>query len=176
MRCLQSHGSSPWTLDRNQRGFCLPLMLGYLPGLCIGLGWLLLRSDIGSAGHTLPSVSGLAHGVFTWPNANVLNARAASFVKMWVWAVPCLFVFAALGVLRHRENPKVRLLAASAVLTFVGYLFVTFDQGHGWGYRYFHSAWGVIRFWRAARWPSGRDESQSRFVCWRVCDFESGES
>ena len=138
----------PWVaamaLDRNQRRLCLPLILGYLPGLCIGLGWLLLKSDIGSAGHTLPSVSGLAHGVFTWPNANVLNSRAAAFVKLCVWAVPCLFAFAALGVSRLRENPKVRLLAMSAALTFVGYLFVTFDQGHGWGYRYFHSAWGVI--------------------------------
>jgi hypothetical protein len=138
----------PWmvamALDRNQRRLCLPLILGYLPGLCIGLGWLLLKSDIGSAGHTLPSVSGLAHGVFTWPNANVLNARAAAFVKLCVWAVPCLFAFAALGASRHRENPKVRLLAMSVALTFVGYFFVTFDQGHGWGYRYFHSAWGAI--------------------------------
>ena len=138
----------PWVialaLDRNQRRLCLPLILGYLPGLCIGLGWLLLKSDIGSAGHTLPSVIGLAHGVFTWPNANVMNSRAAAFVKLCVWAVPCLFAFAALAAFRHRENPKVRLLAMSAALTFVGYLFVTFDQGHGWGYRYFHSAWGVI--------------------------------
>jgi hypothetical protein len=138
----------PWmlamALDRNQRRLCLPLILGYLPGLCIGLGWLLLKSDIGSAGHTLPSVSGLAHGVFTWPNPNVLNARAAAFVKLCVWAVPCLFAFAALGAFRHRGNPKVRLLAMSAALTFVGYFFVTFDQGHGWGYRYFHSAWGAI--------------------------------
>jgi hypothetical protein len=138
----------PWVaamaLDRNQRRLCLPLILGYLPGLCIGLGWLLLRSDIAAAGHTLPSVSGLAHGVFTWPNATVLNARAAALVKLCVWAVPCLFAFAALGASRHRKNPKVRLLAMSAALTFVGYLFVTFDQGHGWGYRYFHSAWGVI--------------------------------
>ena len=138
----------PWitamVLDRNQRRFCPPLLLGYLPGVCIGLGWLLLRSDIGSLGDALPNASGLAHGVFTWPNANVLNTRAASLVKMWVWAVPCVFVFAAVGVSRHRENPKVRLLATSALLTFAGYLFVTFDQGHGWGYRYFHSAWGAI--------------------------------
>ncbi len=138
----------PWVvamvLDRNQRRFCLLLILGYLPGLCIGFGWLLLKSDIGSLGHTLPSVSGLVHGIFVWPNANVLNSRAAAFVKLCVWAVPCLFAFATLGALRHRENPKVRLLAASAALTFVGYLFVTFDQGHGWGYRYFHSAWGAI--------------------------------
>jgi hypothetical protein len=138
----------PWLLaiamDRNQWRYWLPLILGYLPGLCIGLGWLLLRSHIGSAAHTLPSFSGFIDGVFTWPSLSVLNMRAASTVKMCVWAVPCLFVFAALGFVRRRDNLQVRLLASSAVLTFLGYLFVTFDQGHGWGYRYFHSAWGVI--------------------------------
>src|SRR6185437_1909902 len=30
------------------------------------------------------------------------------------------------------------------ILTFAAYLFVRFDQGHGWGFRYFHSAWGVV--------------------------------
>jgi hypothetical protein len=138
----------PWLLaillERQQRRFFLPLILGYLPGLAIGLGWLLLRADIGSAGQTPAGIIGLTHGVFTWPTASVLNTRAASFVKMWVWAVPCLFVFAIMGCIRYREHSKVRLLASSAVLTFMGYLFVSFDQGHGWGYRYFHSAWGVI--------------------------------
>jgi hypothetical protein len=131
----------PWlmaiVMNRNQRRYCLPLILGYLPGVCIGLGWLLFKSHIASVG-------GLTNGVFTWPDLSVLNTRAASFVKMWVWAVPSLFVFAGLGLVRHRENLQVRLLALSAVLSFAGYLFVTFDQGHGWGYRYFHPAWGVI--------------------------------
>jgi hypothetical protein len=36
------------------------------------------------------------------------------------------------------------VFAASALLTFVGYLFVPYSQGHGWGYRYFHSAWLVL--------------------------------
>ena len=63
---------------------------------------------------------------------------------MWIWAPPCSFIFAVLGGWRLRENRVVRLLVQSAVLTFAGYLFVRFDQGHGWGYRYFHSAWGVI--------------------------------
>jgi hypothetical protein len=58
--------------------------------------------------------------------------------------VPGLLVFAVLGRLRRRDNPHVRLLMQSAVLTFAGYLFVRFDQGHGWGYRYFHSAWGAL--------------------------------
>jgi hypothetical protein len=70
--------------------------------------------------------------------------RVASLVKMFVWACPCLFVFAALGFMRYRASAPVRLLGYSAALTFVAYLFVTFDQGHGWGYRYFHPAWGVI--------------------------------
>lgn len=138
----------PWllamALDRNQRGCCLPLILGYLPGVCILFGWLLFKSDIGAAGHPLSNASGFAQGVFTWPTLNIFNSRTAAFVKMCVWAVPCLFAFAVVGCLRHRENVNVRLLAASAALTFLGYVFVTFDQGHGWGFRYFHSAWGVI--------------------------------
>jgi hypothetical protein len=70
--------------------------------------------------------------------------RVAALAKMWVWAVPCVFVFAVLGRVRLRDNRHVRLLAQSAVLTFAAYLFVRFDQGHGWGYRYFHPAWGAV--------------------------------
>jgi hypothetical protein len=138
----------PWLLamiiDRQQWRYVAPLVLGYLPGLCIGILWLLYRSDIGAAAHNLSTLKGMTNGVFTWPNATVLNMRAASLVKMWLWAAPGLFVLAILGGWRRRENRHVRLLAVSAIFTLVEYLFVTFDQGHGWGYRYFHSAWGVI--------------------------------
>jgi len=120
------------------------LILVYLPGLGVGLGWLMLRSDIGSAVHGASVADGIASGIFAWPDATLLNMRAAALAKMWVWAVPCLFLFAVLGRLRHRDNRHVRLLMQSAVLTFGAYLFVRFDQGHGWGYRYFHSAWGAI--------------------------------
>jgi hypothetical protein len=30
------------------------------------------------------------------------------------------------------------------LITLVGYLIVPSDQGHGWGYRYFHSAWMAL--------------------------------
>jgi hypothetical protein len=137
----------PWLIavavNRKQRRYLPALILGYLPGLCMGWAWLALQAVIGSAAHHL-SLGSVVHGVFTWPTAAVLNIRTASLVKVWIWAVPCLFVFAAVGCFRHRKDLRVRLLAASAILTFVGYLFVAFDQGHGWGYRYFHSAWGVI--------------------------------
>src|SRR6185369_10530037 len=32
----------------------------------------------------------------------------------------------------------------SGALTYVAYFLVQFDQGHGWGYRYFHPAWIVV--------------------------------
>jgi hypothetical protein len=138
----------PWivamTMDREQRPYLLQLMLGYLPGVIAGLVWLMFRSDIASVAHGATAMSGLAAGVFAWPDSTLLNMRAAALAKMWLWAVPCLFVFALLGRLRHRDNRHVRLLMQSAVLTFIGYVVVRFDQGHGWGYRYFHSAWGAI--------------------------------
>jgi hypothetical protein len=138
----------PWiaatAMQRNRRQYLLPLILGYLPGLAIGLEWLTFRSDIGSGNHELATLSAVSEGVFSWPDAALMNMRAAALVKMWVWAAPCLFLFALCGFALYRVDLRVRLLASSAILTFVGYLFVKFDQGHGWGYRYFHSAWGVV--------------------------------
>jgi hypothetical protein len=138
----------PWivamALEPDQRRFLLPLILGYLPGIGFGVGWLVFRTDIGSGALDVSAVRGVADGIFAWPDSTLLNMRAAALVKMWVWALPCLFVFAVLGCLRYRHIRTARLLTQSALLTFAAYLFVQFDQGHGWGYRYFHSAWGAI--------------------------------
>jgi hypothetical protein len=138
----------PWlaamALEREQRRFLLPLILGYLPGLALGLGWLTWRADIGSGAHGVAAVHGVAYGVFAWPDATLLNMRVAALAKMWLWTLPCLFIFALLGRHRLGDNRTVRLLTQSAVLTFAGYLFVRFDQGHGWGFRYFQSAWGAV--------------------------------
>jgi hypothetical protein len=141
--------AAPWivamAINRDQRRYLIPLILGYLPlGLGVGLGWLMLRADIVPVAHNASPVSGMLSGIFTWPDAALMDMRVAALAKMWVWVMPCLFIFAFLGRLRCGENRHVRLLTQSAVLTFIGYLFVKLDQGHGWGYRYFHSAWGAI--------------------------------
>jgi hypothetical protein len=140
--------AAPWiismALDRRQRRCLLFLGLGYLPGLIIGLGWLFLRASIGSANRGPVSWRDIASSAFAWPSVALVNMRVAALVKLLVWAPPGLFLLASLGGVRYRENQHVRLLMQSALLTFVGYLFVRFDQGHGWGYRYFHSAWGAI--------------------------------
>lgn len=138
----------PWVValmrNRDRHRYLLPLFLGYLPGLIIGYAWLLLRMDISTIAGDTSSVTKALNGVFVWPDAVLLDMRAASIAKMWVWATPCLFLFAFVGFWQNRNNRHVSLLGQSALLTFAAYLFVKLDQGHGWGYRYFHSAWGVI--------------------------------
>ena len=139
---------APWILsmatDKSRRPNVLPLCLGYIPGVAVAVGWLWLRTTIASGHDALPALSAGSEGVFAFPDSVLLNMRAASTAKLWIWAVPGLFLLALSGYLECRANEAVRLLARSAFLTFVGYFFVRLDQGHGWGFRYFHSAWGTI--------------------------------
>jgi hypothetical protein len=140
------------------------LMFGYLPlTILLGAGWLHLRGEITAGSSGFDVISSSQYSVFSIPDKSMVDMRVAAAVKMWIWAVPCLFLFAFLGRQRKRDDQRVRLLAASAVLTFVGYLFVIFDQGHGWGYRYFHSAWGVIPILAGCA-MTGRSESNGRFA------------
>src|SRR5262249_7576424 len=88
--------------------------------------------------------------VFNLPTATVFLARAIGVAKVWVWAVPGLLILACYGAVRERGNKICLLLTASALLTLVGYVLVPPDQGHGWGYRYFHSAWMALPLLAAA--------------------------
>jgi hypothetical protein len=55
-----------------------------------------------------------------------------------------LLVLTAAGAHRHWDKVGCRLIVYSALSTLAGYLFVPLDQGHGWGFRYFHSAWLAV--------------------------------
>jgi hypothetical protein len=139
----------PWlfalALDKAQRRYLVPLALGYLPlGLVLGVGWLEIRAAIAPTGGGSLAQFRSYSWVFALPDASLLAVRVASAVKMWLWAAPGLYPLAVLGWLRCRGEGRMRTLAQSALLTFAGYCFVKLDQGHGWGYRYFHSALGVI--------------------------------
>lgn len=82
-------------------------------------------------------------GVMDWPKEKTLFARLGGLVKLWLWASPLLLLLAWKGW-RHEKDDAIRLLGASALLTFFAYFFFRFNQGNGWGYRYFHPAWGVL--------------------------------
>jgi hypothetical protein len=158
------------------------LIAGYLP-LCLllGLGWFLFSGQL--LGEGLASVAGpaaplhrLQHMLETFspPDATVVLARLIGVAKTWVWAVPGLMILAAAGAIRWRRDALCRLFAASALLTLLGYFLVPVDQGHGWGYRYFHSAWMALpllataALFRPVR-SRGDDDPQSRL-------FEDGET
>ena len=139
--------AAPWVVwmfaDKIRRPNLVLVLFGYIPAIAVAASWLWLRSSISPAGAPSTWSAGL-EGVFSFPDAALFNMRAASTVKLWIWAIPCLFPLALTGYLACRGNRAVRLLAESALLTFLGYFFVRLDQGHGWGFRYFHSAWGAV--------------------------------
>ncbi len=160
--------AAPWivaiALSKEQRQAFCALILGYLPlTITIGAGWLHLRGIVTSGNSGFNVISDNIHTVFRFPDKSMFDMRVAEAAKMWIWAVPGLFLFAVLGRLRRGDDRRVRLLAQSAVLTFAGYIFFIFDQGHGWGYRYFHSAWGVVPILAACA-MTGRPESNGRLA------------
>lgn len=141
-----------WIATRRGGVRLLGLMcLGYLP-LCLllGVGWLELIQQLRSAAPDPGAHAGTADlfksmlAIFSPPTATVLLARFIGIAKIWVWAVPGLLILAVYGAIRWRHDTLCRLLAAAALVTVVGYFFFPLDQGHGWGNRYFHSAWMAL--------------------------------
>lgn len=138
------------------------LAAGYLPMvLLLGAGWSLWQQQILRVGvqpvgvaHVVSIVPltllermlGLLRGhigVLNWPDVLIVFFRLGGLAKLWLWASPLLILLAWQGG-RGEKQPGLKLLGASALLTFFAYFVIRFDQGHGWGYRYFHSAWGVL--------------------------------
>ena len=132
--------------------------LGYLP-LCavLGVGWFLFSAHLLAGGLEVsqsavfsPGAANAPHrlegmlSIFSLPTATVWLARLIGLTKTWIWAVPGLLILAGAGAMRARRHTGCLLLALSALMTVAGYFFVPVDQGHGWGYRYFHSAWMAL--------------------------------
>ena len=135
-----------WLALRADRRRTLPAMaMGYLPlTLLLGVGWsVFLAREIGEGAGTASRALGPS-AFFTVPNAAVIAARVIGLAKLWLWAAPGALVIAVLGARAAKRDAWLACWAASAALTALGYFFVAFDQGHGWGYRYFHSAWMAI--------------------------------
>ena len=148
--------AAPWLVwvASRQGGLRLlaALIAGYLPLVALlGLGWFLFTADLlGEGLGSVTAPAALSHRfqhiieIFSLPNATVVLARLIGIAKIWVWAVPGLMILAAAGAVRWHRETLCRLFTASALLTLFGYFLVPVDQGHGWGYRYFHSAWMAL--------------------------------
>jgi hypothetical protein len=97
--------------------------------------------------------------VFKLPGGKELFDRSIDLAKLWLWTAPLAVLLAGVGFWRHRTDTRFQLLLASAALTLLGYLFVPLNQGHGWGFRYFHSAWFVLPVFAAAALAPARGSS-----------------
>ena len=157
------------------------LLLGYLP-LCLllGFGWAYLGSSLAKDGATVATVGVRAPGdmgrfltIFSLPDQAIWIARGIGVIKVWVWAVPGTVLLALLGAWKWRHHPVCRVLGAAALVTLLGYLLMPADQGHGWGYRYFHSAWMVVPLFAAgalAPLPAGVRSSSTPTWLGRVTE------
>jgi hypothetical protein len=164
----------PWLIwiATRQGGIRLLIALGagYLP-LCalLGIGWFEFSTHLKASGPQVANAGAdsaqrlqEALSVFQAPNATVFFSRSVALAKVWVWAVPGLLILACYGAVRERRNVTCLLLAASALTTLIGYLFFPQDQGHGWGYRYFHSAWVALPLLATAALYRPADKSDTQ--------------
>lgn len=150
-----------WTFRPRIKGLVI-LTVGYMPGLLIlGAAWLHFRGQImadalssSELGVALPPLEGMAASLanladrgwhyFSWPSAYGAYARTTGLIKTWLWSAPLIPLLAVLAVARIKDV-RIHLMLLSALATFLAYLFMwADDQGHGWGDRYFHAAWGVL--------------------------------
>ena len=151
------------------------LILGYAPlVLVLGVGWAahiggIAGSETGIQEMTpvgvYQEISRRLNDLLHLPSADVLFARGIGLAKVWLWTAPALVVLAGLGLWKRRRESAFMLLAASCILTLLGYLFVPFDQGHGWGFRYFHPAWFAIPLLAAAAFDWRSDAPLNSDLC-----------
>jgi hypothetical protein len=141
-----------WLLLRPDRVRILAwLIAGYLPlALLLGWGWPFFIETVApatavSTGNALEILIGRLRNVAGWSSDTGRSGQLYGLAKLWLWAVPALLSVAALGAWRALRAGGAWLpLIGSALLTYLAYFLVPFDQGHGWGFRYFHSAWLVL--------------------------------
>ncbi len=154
-----------WLLVRREPLAVLgALLLGYLPlVVLLGFGWqhhltgltvaAPVAAQAGAAQASGPAVPALPllermlqqiQGLVTIPSRVILEARIAGTSKIWSWSAAGLIVLAAYGFAATRSSSATKVLVWALAITFFGFFLVPFDQGHGWGYRYFHSVWFVL--------------------------------
>ena len=177
-----------WLLRRDDRWrLSAAITAGYLPGILAGFGWYLMTHGLSpNAPHNVAADGGgpiemalrQFRAVLALPNEALIDMRVIALAKVWLWAVPALLLLTGIGFWQARASVHFKLLVASAVLTFVGYLFIPVSQGHGWGFRYFHSSWFVLPILAAGAFVTapGRTSTVSLRVAGPLIKYVQGAS
>lgn len=170
----------PWILwiarRPGSRRDLLALAAGYVPlAIVLGLGWWLFLRELQGplfvvpyppdgnplhrAGNLIAYLLLELGTAFSFLGEETVLRRLSEQVRLWSWAVPGLPLLALAGWWLHRGVTGLRLLAWSLFATLLGYLFVSFDQGYGWGARYVHPAWGALPILAASAMVAVRDDA-----------------
>lgn len=165
-----------WLIFRRTGGIrnAMLLALGYVPLVALlGVGWIVSLDALRHAGQVAvssgtqasewPWIVRVAIGLtqpFYFPSEISIGKRVGGLAKLWLWSAPFI-IFMAIAAANRLPNRVLKLMGASMLLTILGYFFVPVSQGHGWGDRYSHSAWGVLPV-LAAAWICGRPPDGDR--------------
>ncbi len=92
-------------------------------------------------------------------NPKMIVIQPMDLLLVLGWSCLATPLLAALGLRRlFRQQPIVQDAAWSCVATFGFYYFFLYDQGNGWGYRYFHGTLSCFILLAVAGWDSlGRE-------------------
>lgn len=155
-----------WLLWRRQWRSLVLIGVGYLPVvLVVGFGWVALRGGVvagsSAAAETASALRGLV-SLFQLPVGEVGLDRLHNVVKIVSWSVPVLPALAVLAVRQPGAASVDRVLLGSALATLMFSLAIRFDQGYGWGNRYFQPAWMVLPV-LAALWLESRSEDGTKW-------------
>ena len=144
-----------WILRSQGWRSVLILAAGYSPALLLLFGWTgwmmgmvthgqdALPSAAAATNVAVHDIGASVQRIIQLPTPETLERRFYGTLKALLWAAPALPLLAVYG-LRGLSSAYWRRLAASLLLTYFGYFLSRFDQGHGWGYRYLHSAWFIL--------------------------------
>ncbi len=101
-----------------------------------------------------PSSGTVASFLRLW-NPKMLVIQPMDLLLVVGWSTLATPLLAVLGFSRiFRERPIIQDAALSCALTFGFYYFFYLDQGHGWGYRYFHGAMSCLVLVAVAGWAT----------------------
>ena len=102
-----------------------------------------------------PTFSSGSFSPFSLESPFVFITHAVNILALLGWMALPLPVLAILGLIKLKQLPPIFTdCVLSCLLTFCFYITVRYDQGFGWGYRYFHGTYGCLLLLCMAGWES----------------------
>jgi len=112
-------------------------------------GWYAWRLEFS------PPTAGHAASFLRLWNPKMLVIQPMDLLLLAGWSALAAPLLAVLGFCHFwRERPIICDAALSCLLTFGFYIFFYLDQGHGWGYRYFHGTLSCLILVAVAGWTA----------------------